>query len=54
VGRIGAIVGPVLGGQLIAMKWPSERLFFAAALAALISAVSMFAMRWALKSGEIK
>jgi AAHS family 4-hydroxybenzoate transporter-like MFS transporter len=54
IGRIGAIVGPVLGGQLIAMKWPSERLFFAAALAALISCVAMFSMRWSLKPGEIK
>jgi AAHS family 4-hydroxybenzoate transporter-like MFS transporter len=54
IGRIGAIVGPVLGGQLIAMQWPSERLFFAAATAALISSVAMFSMRWTLKPGEIK
>jgi AAHS family 4-hydroxybenzoate transporter-like MFS transporter len=54
VGRIGAIVGPVLGGQLIALRWPSERLFFAAAFAALISALAMFTMRWALKPGELK
>jgi AAHS family 4-hydroxybenzoate transporter-like MFS transporter len=53
VGRIGAIVGPVLGGQLIALQWPSERLFFAASLAALISAVAMFSMRWALKPNDI-
>ena len=54
VGRIGAIVGPVLGGQLIAMRWPSERLFFAAAFAALISALAMFSMRWAFKPGDLK
>jgi AAHS family 4-hydroxybenzoate transporter-like MFS transporter len=54
VGRIGAIVGPVLGGQLIAMNWPSERLFFAAAFAALVSTVAMFSMRWAFQPGDIK
>ena len=36
------------------MQWPSERLFFAAATAALISSVAMFSMRWTLKPGEIK
>ena len=49
IGRIGAIVGPVVGGQLMAMQWSSEQIFFAAAMAALISAVVMFTLRWVFK-----
>jgi len=49
IGRIGAIVGPVLAGQLLARQWSSEQLFFAAALAALIAAAAMFALRWTMK-----
>jgi AAHS family 4-hydroxybenzoate transporter-like MFS transporter len=49
IGRIGAIVGPVVGGQLMAMQWSSEQIFFAAAMAALISTVLMFTLRWVFK-----
>ena len=49
IGRIGAIVGPVVGGQLMAMQWSSEQIFFAAAMAALISSVLMFSLHWVLK-----
>ncbi len=46
IGRIGAIVGPVMGGQLMARQWSSEQLFYAAAVAALISALVMFSLGW--------
>ncbi len=49
IGRIGAIVGPVVGGQLMAMQWSSQQIFFAAAMAALISTVLMFTLRWVFK-----
>ncbi len=49
IGRIGAIVGPVVGGQLMAMQWSSEQIFFAAATAALISTLIMFTLRWVFK-----
>ena len=49
IGRIGAIVGPVVGGQLMAMQWSSEQIFFAAAVAALISTFLMFTLRWVFK-----
>jgi len=49
VGRAGAIVGPVLAGQLMAMKWSTEDIFYAAAIPALISALVMFSLRWAMK-----
>jgi AAHS family 4-hydroxybenzoate transporter-like MFS transporter len=45
IGRIGAIVGPYIGGVLIARQWTSEELFYAAAVPALISTVVMLIMR---------
>ncbi len=48
IGRIGAIVGPVVGGQLLALHWQNQELFLAAAVPAAISALVMAAMRWLL------
>ena len=42
IGRIGAIVGPILGGVLVSWKLPFEQNFYAFALAAAISAVAVF------------
>ncbi|MEQ1884507.1 MAG: MFS transporter [Bryobacteraceae bacterium] len=42
IGRMGAIVGPFLGGQLMALKWTNRELFLAAAVPALISALMIF------------
>jgi AAHS family 4-hydroxybenzoate transporter-like MFS transporter len=44
IGRIGAIVGPVLAGELMALHWSNQQLFIAAAVPALISAVVMLGM----------
>ncbi len=41
IGRIGSVVGPVIGGQLIALQWSNASLFFAAAVPALISALTI-------------
>jgi AAHS family 4-hydroxybenzoate transporter-like MFS transporter len=49
VGRIGAIVGPVVGGVLMGQHLPSEKLFLVAAVPALISAILMVGMHWVLK-----
>ena len=49
VGRVGAIVGPYLGGQLLAMHWSHQQLFLASAIPALISAVVMAGMHWVEK-----
>jgi AAHS family 4-hydroxybenzoate transporter-like MFS transporter len=49
IGRMGAIVGPLLGGALIGLKWSTHALFIAAAVPALISAVVMFCLRWTIK-----
>jgi len=46
VGRIGAIVGPVIGGMFIAAHWSTRDIFLAAAIPAAISAVAMFSLRF--------
>jgi AAHS family 4-hydroxybenzoate transporter-like MFS transporter len=48
VGRIGAIVGPYIGGVLID-RMESEQLFYAAAVPALISTIVMLVMRGVYK-----
>lgn len=49
IGRIGAIVGPYIGGMLIARQWSNEDLFYAAAVPAVISTVVMLVMRGVYK-----
>jgi MFS transporter, AAHS family, 4-hydroxybenzoate transporter len=48
VGRMGAIVGPLIGGYFISMEWTTREIFMAAALPALISAIVMFGLRWVM------
>jgi AAHS family 4-hydroxybenzoate transporter-like MFS transporter len=45
VGRAGAIVGPLVGGQLLRLHWSNQQLFLAAAVPALISFVVMISLR---------
>jgi AAHS family 4-hydroxybenzoate transporter-like MFS transporter len=52
VGRMGAIVGPLIGGYFIAMQWTTQEIFMAAALPALISAIVMFALRFVIRMPE--
>jgi AAHS family 4-hydroxybenzoate transporter-like MFS transporter len=49
IGRIGAIVGPYIGGMLLARQWSNQDMFLAAALPAVVSMLSMILMRWARK-----
>jgi MFS transporter, AAHS family, 4-hydroxybenzoate transporter len=49
IGRAGAIVGPVLGGEFMRMKWSTQDIFLAAAAPALVSAVVMFSLRWFMR-----
>ena len=44
IGRIGSIVGPVVGGILLAQQWSIPRIFLLGALPALIAALAVFAM----------
>jgi MFS transporter, AAHS family, 4-hydroxybenzoate transporter len=41
VGRVGSVLGPVLGGELISREWSNRDLFLVVALPALITAVMM-------------
>ena len=50
IGRIGAIIGPVVGGVLMSRHLPSQKLFLVAAVPALVSAVVMVGMHWVLKA----
>lgn len=52
IGRIGAIVGPVAGGELMGLQWSSSRLFFIFAIPALMSMIVMVFLRLVLKPGE--
>jgi MFS transporter, AAHS family, 4-hydroxybenzoate transporter len=49
IGRIGAIIGPVLAGEFIRRQWSTEDLFYSAAVPAFVAAIVMLAMRWAMK-----
>ena len=42
VGRVGAIIGPVVGGMLLAAQFTPRNLFFTIAVPALVAALAMF------------
>jgi len=39
IGRIGSILGPVIGGELIQLNWSNADLFIAVAVPAVISSI---------------
>jgi AAHS family 4-hydroxybenzoate transporter-like MFS transporter len=44
IGRVGSIVGPLVGGALLTMKWSTALVFVAAAVAALCAALAAFSL----------
>jgi AAHS family 4-hydroxybenzoate transporter-like MFS transporter len=52
IGRIGAIVGPLVAGLLLSRHWSARDLFIAAAIPALISAIVMYSLRWVIKPAQ--
>jgi AAHS family 4-hydroxybenzoate transporter-like MFS transporter len=44
IGRVGSIVGPLVGGALLSMKWSTGAVFMAAAAAALCAALAAFSL----------
>ncbi|MGA7997526.1 MAG: MFS transporter, partial [Bradyrhizobium sp.] len=44
IGRVGSIVGPLVGGVLLTMKWSTAAVFMAAAAAAMCAALAAFAL----------
>jgi len=49
IGRIGAIVGPYIGGVFVAQQMTSQQLFLVAAVPAVISMLTMFTLRFFMK-----
>jgi AAHS family 4-hydroxybenzoate transporter-like MFS transporter len=49
VGRVGAIIGPVLGGEFLSRQWTTHEIFLTAAIPALTASMAMFALRFARK-----
>lgn len=54
IGRIGSIVGPLLGGMLLTMRWPSADLFLVAAVPALIAAAAAAGLWRLMPSGVVR
>ena len=54
VGRAGAIVGPVVGGEFLRRQWSTRDIFFAASVPALISTVALLALRVALARRSLR
>jgi AAHS family 4-hydroxybenzoate transporter-like MFS transporter len=44
IGRVGSIVGPLVGGALLTAKWSTGSVFMAAATAALCAALAAFCL----------
>jgi len=49
VGRTGAIIGPYLGGVLLAQQWTPQQLFWVAAVPALVSTVVILTLRLVMR-----
>ncbi len=52
IGRVGAIVGPVIGGMLLAAHFSPRNLFFSIAVPALVAAAAMFILKYRLRGAE--
>jgi AAHS family 4-hydroxybenzoate transporter-like MFS transporter len=48
IGRIGSIVGPVVGGVMLSLGWDLSELFAAAAAPAAVAALAVFLIGWRL------
>jgi MFS transporter, AAHS family, 4-hydroxybenzoate transporter len=54
IGRMGAILGPYVGGMLLARQWGPQQLFLAAAIPALVSTITMIVLRFTIKLPEAR
>lgn len=50
IGRVGAIVGPYIGGQLLDLQWPTQQLFLVFAGPALVSTLVMLLLHFLLRA----
>ena len=49
IGRIGAIVGPYIGGRMMAAQFTNQQLFWAAAVPAVVSTLTLIALLFVMK-----
>jgi AAHS family 4-hydroxybenzoate transporter-like MFS transporter len=49
IGRVGSIVGPVIGGELIRLNWSNTDLFIAVAVPAGTSALILIVLAWEMR-----
>jgi MFS transporter, AAHS family, 4-hydroxybenzoate transporter len=52
IGRVGSIVGPLVGGALLGLNWSAQEVFLAAAAAALCAALAAFSLSRIIGAGE--
>ncbi len=52
IGRVGAIIGPFVGGRLLALEWGADQMFLAFAVPALVSTLIMIGLHVLLKPKE--
>jgi AAHS family 4-hydroxybenzoate transporter-like MFS transporter len=52
IGRVGSIIGPLIGGALLAAKWSTALVFMAAATAALCAALAAFCLSRLVRGGK--
>jgi AAHS family 4-hydroxybenzoate transporter-like MFS transporter len=52
IGRVGSIIGPLVGGVLLTMKWSAAAVFLAAAMAALCAALAAFCLSRLASNGS--
>jgi AAHS family 4-hydroxybenzoate transporter-like MFS transporter len=54
IGRIGSIIGPVVGGAMMAMGWHTGQLFTVTAMPALLAAIAVVSIGLQAKSRQLK
>jgi AAHS family 4-hydroxybenzoate transporter-like MFS transporter len=50
IGRVGSVIGPIIGGMLLSLGWTPNALFLAAALPAGVAAIAVALLRTRIKS----
>jgi AAHS family 4-hydroxybenzoate transporter-like MFS transporter len=53
IGRVGSIIGPLVGGVLLAQKWSPAAVFLAAAAAALCASLAAFGLSRLVRGGSV-
>ncbi|GBQ43023.1 hypothetical protein AA11237_3148 [Acidocella aminolytica 101 = DSM 11237] len=54
IGRVGAIIGPIIGGIMLSFDMPISRTFLMCSVPAVIAAIAIFTMMKRVRSGIAK